>query len=85
MSNYPLGGAEPGDDMNSAQVKSKRFLAVIGDNAAGPDGHHAGFNGIWSLVPNGFPEDFIAPGLAGLNLGRLAAILWGGCSVRNRG
>jgi hypothetical protein len=54
--------------MSSAAVTNLAFRAVIGDNASGPDGHHTGFNGIWSLVPTGTTTNVIGAGLAGLNL-----------------
>jgi len=54
--------------MNSTKITTRAFHAVIGDNSPGPDGHHAGFNGIWSLVPAGTTTNIFGPGLAGLNL-----------------
>ena len=54
--------------MHSTEFRNRAFHGVIGDNAAGPNEHAPGFNGLWSLVPTGMEEDMIGRQLAGLNL-----------------
>src|SRR5688500_13215074 len=49
-------------DLNNAA-----FTCRIGTNAEG-EGHRAGYNGVWSLVPAGLTESLFVPGVAGLNL-----------------
>lgn len=53
---------------DSLQLDTREFRCLIGNNAADTSGHMAGFNGIWSLKPKSTANDFIAKGLAGLNL-----------------
>ncbi len=57
-----------GAKMHSAEFRTRAFHGVLGDNAAGPDEHAPGFNGLWSLVPAGMQESMIGRQLAGLNL-----------------
>lgn len=57
-----------GKKIDSSVFKTQAFQCVIGNNAAGTDQHKVGFNGIWSLIPQGTTDNFIAEGLAGLNL-----------------
>ena len=54
--------------MNSTTIRTKAFHAVIGDNSPGPNGHHAGFNGLWSLAPAGTTDNILGDVLAALNL-----------------
>jgi hypothetical protein len=57
-----------GTEVHSAEFRTRAFHGVIGDNAAGPNEHAPGFNGLWSLVPAGMQESMIGRQLAGLNL-----------------
>jgi hypothetical protein len=48
-------------------LKNGAFACRIGSNAE-HEGHRAGYNGVWSLVPAGLRESLFVPGIAGLNL-----------------
>ena len=48
-------------------LKNGAFACRIGTNAE-HEGHRAGYNGVWSLVPSGLNESLFVPGIAGLNL-----------------
>ena len=50
-----------------ADLKNAAFSCRIGNNAAHGE-HRAGYNGVWSLVPEGLQESLFVPGVAGLNL-----------------
>ena len=56
-----------GSRIDSAGFNTEAFRCVIGNNAVWKK-HNSGFNGIWSLIPKGSNDNFIAEGLAGLNL-----------------
>jgi hypothetical protein len=48
-------------------LANRAFSCRIGTNAEG-EGHRAGYNGVWQLVPAGMTESLFVPGIAGLNL-----------------
>jgi hypothetical protein len=50
-----------------ADLAVQAFTCRIGNNAEA-EGHRAGYNGVWSLVPSGQAESLFVPGIAGLNL-----------------
>src|SRR5687767_2440419 len=52
---------------DSIELRNRAFRCVIGNNA-GSETHRAGYNGAWSLVPEGAEHSLFVPGIAGLNL-----------------
>lgn len=48
-------------------LRCAAFSCRIGTNTEG-EGHRAGYNGAWSLVPAGLTESLFVPSIAGLNL-----------------
>lgn len=53
---------------NWMRFQTEALSCVVGNNEAGPDGHHKGYNGLWSLCPAGAETNFIDAGFSGLNL-----------------
>ena len=49
------------------ELQNRSFTCILGDNAEHED-HRAGYNGVWSLVPEGMMSSLFVPGIAGLNL-----------------
>jgi hypothetical protein len=49
------------------EMRTRAFRCVIGNNAEHGE-HRAGYNGAWSLVPEGSEHSLFVPGVAGLNL-----------------
>lgn len=52
---------------DSIELKSKGVSCTIGTNAGAAD-HREGYNGVWSLIPEGSEHSLFVPGIAGLNL-----------------
>ncbi len=49
------------------ELRNRSFQCVIGSNAE-HEMHRSGYNGVWSLVPEGARHSLFVPGVAGLNL-----------------